>query len=99
MEIKNKNCRCPICRFCRGEISSNECAWYLKGKIEAYNRVISIHNRPPEMKSPFKTLECEVKANMEDDECALSELLNSNKKPKKIDEAWIYPKVFNLGRL
>lgn len=28
-------CTCPICRYHRKEISPQELAWYLKGKIEA----------------------------------------------------------------
>ena len=36
-----EECKCPLCRHGRGEISDEVMAWYLKGKIEFRNTIPS----------------------------------------------------------
>lgn len=38
----SNECNCPICRFCRKELSVSEMAWYLKGSIEKQGKYLKL---------------------------------------------------------
>lgn len=74
------NCNCPVCLFARGKISENELEWYLKGEIEAYNRILNSHKTPANLRV-FESIEAEIKALKDDSEMTLSDL-KLDKRPK-----------------
>lgn len=88
--MSEKICNCPVCRAHRGEISRENLAWYLKGKIEKANSIlISKDSEVGSIKWDVAT-----QYNMDEDENLLNEIIS--KHLKNPDKALLEPKKYVL---
>ena len=104
------NCGCPGCRMGRGEITMNEYAWYLKGKIEARARDLLCKQKgkygefDPDKGIIFKSYEKELEAGLDELESELHMIVkdatsdkpeySSKHKLEKVDPAFLTPRDY-----
>jgi len=103
-------CGCPSCRMGRGELTPNEYAWYLKGKIEARAQDLLLKEKgkfgefDPEQGIVFRSYESALKSDLMDDECVLDMMVkdvifnkhdfSSKHRLEKVDPAFLTPRDY-----
>jgi len=95
-DTNTHHCGCPTCRMARGEITPSEYAWYLKGKIEAFDGIIRSKkaNNYGKEDYQYENLDQELRYKLMDEEDDLSMLIREKLKGQNIDPAWKTPRDF-----